>query len=1040
MDKFREKDVEDVIVSYLQKNNYEFINKENNNWFKSRLDGVHNPYINVDLLLETMKKFNKYDNTVLQDAVNELIRIDDNSSLFEKNFTFHQMLINGITIERKNVKSNPLVKFINFENIENNIFQVARQVEYRGLKQLRIPDVVVFINGIPLIVMELKSFSEDATEASIEKAYEQIGGNTENDGYRYDIPTLFTYNAFLVISNAVDTRVGTLTSTFDRFSEWKSINGEKGYAESSADLSVLINGLFNHQRLLDLIENNLFFIKDKNDKPIKIMAQYHQYFGAQKAMQSVLEHLKPSGDGKAGLLWHTQGSGKSYTMVMLAHKLIKCKKQLQVPTIVVLTDRIDLDNQLYKTFYSAKDYLGCEPVVAKGRKDLVKKLNGLKQGGIILSIINKFDKDNLPSNNRNNIIVMTDEAHRSHYGIYEQAYYVKNKETDEYEAVFKYGIEKYIRESLPNATYIGFTGTPISTKEKQTTDVFGNIIDVYDMSQSILDKSTVKLFYESRLSRVYTNDKMLSQIDDYYKNLEVKELANKNAIEKSKTQMSKFNVILEDDDLIERFAQDIWKHYEDRSKFLNGKAMIACQTRKMAAKLYNKMLELKPDFKDKLILVATTTNKDTKEVRDLFGDDEHRRALANEFKKDTSKYKIAIVVDMWLTGFDVPDLDTMYFIKRLKAHNLMQAIARVNRVYTGKSSGLIVDYIGLNKALDEALSEYTDKDRNNNVLDVKKAIQGILLDKLEELSKWFDIKDRNIFRTSKDSASRFEAIERGTQKAISSQKDEDKFMQISLAIKQAFVVCNSLVNDEQKSDINYYLAIRSYLLKLRNKNNSVSTKDMNEYVSKLLRDAIKGDEVKVLTKNPEDTTNVFELLSTEKIEEYRNSHPPLIFIEIMKKLSHAAIQEFKNSNYFKAQEYSYKLRKILEQYNSRDTSFDSHKTIVNLVEFAHEMVANENKAQKLGIKGRERAFYDSLIQEKDAALIMKDQILKAMACELSTILEKIAKESPDWYERDASVSEMRIAIRECLIKYKYPPNYRENTIINILKQAEYSFR
>ena len=1024
--------IEESIISLLQNKGYELID-ENDNWILNRnLDD----FINEELLRECLMKINKISNVnVIQDAINSVKRLE-NPSLFERNFAFHKILIDGITIESKDFQVNPLIKFIDFINPENNVFQVCHQVKFKEGKNTRIPDVIVYINGLPLIVMELKSFDEDATNATLEHAYAQLGANSEHDGYRYDIPTLFNYNSFLVISDGVCTKVGTLTSKIDRYNEWKSVNGEKGYDDTCVTkLNVLINGLFEKIRLIDFIKNNIFFILDKNDKPIKIMAQYHQFFGVNKALDSIIKTIKPNGNGKAGIIWHTQGSGKSFSMVMLAHRLL-IEKGLNVPTIVLLTDRIDLDDQLYKTFFSAKNYLKCEPVIAISRADLVKKLNNIKQGGIILTTIGKFDKENLPKNERNNIIVMTDEAHRGHYGIYETVHYEKNAETDEMEAVFKYGIEKYIRDALPNATFIGFTGTPVSTKDKQTTDIFGDIIDVYDMTQSVIDGSTVKLYYESRLAKVWTNEEILKQIDEYYSDLENNAKADKNSIERSKAEMSKIKVILEDDDMIRLFASDILNHYEERKGFLNGKAMIVCQTRIAAAKLYNEIINQKPEYKDKTILVVTESNKDTEEQRQLFKNSEYRKELGEEFKKDNSKYKIAIVCDMWLTGFDVPDLDVMYFIKRLKSYNLMQAIARVNRVYPGKVYGLIVDYIGLNKALDSALTEYTDRDRTNNVQDIKKEIYVILKEKLSILNEWFYKVEKSKFYST-DSLTRFTAIQEGAQFILADKKNrEDPFINdLSLAIKQAFVVCGGIVSSNQKDDIMYYLAIRSYILKLRNKPGVVSTKEMNEYVSNLLADAIKGDEVKVLTKDKDTSINVIDLLSKEKIEELRKKNPPHVFVEIVKKILEKAIAESRKNNYFKSQEYSKRLRKILEKYNDRDATFAPEATIVDLVSFASEMVSDEKEANKLGIFGRERAFYDALVRDKSAHELLSDETLKLIARELKEVVEEYA--STDWSNKEATRAKMRIKIKECLKKYNYPPEYTKTAVDDVIKQAEY---
>lgn len=1024
--------IEEAIISLLQNKEYELID-ENDFWVSNRkLDD----FFNRNLLLETLKKINHiYDETILNEAINTLTRLE-NPSLFERNCLFHKYLIEGVTVESKDYDINPLIRFIDFNNHENNIFQVSHQIKFNEGKSTRIPDIIIFINGLPLVVMELKSFDESATDATLEHAYAQLGANSEHDGYRYDIPTLFNYNAFLVISDGASTKVGTLTSKIDRYNEWKSVNGEKGYDDNCVTkLNVLIDGLFNKKRIIDVIKNNLFYIQDKNDKPVKIMAQYHQYFGVNKSLESIKKSIKPNGNGKAGIIWHTQGSGKSFSMVMLAHKLL-LESSLSVPTIVVLTDRIDLDDQLYKTFYSAKNYLKTEPQIALSRADLVKKLGSIKQGGIILTTIGKFDKENLPKNDRNNIIVMTDEAHRGHYGIYETVHYIKDETNNEMEAVFKYGVEKYIREALPNATFIGFTGTPISTKDKQTTDIFGDIIDIYDMTQSVIDGSTVKLYYESRLAKVWTNDEVLKQIDEYYDDLDKTENADKNSIERSKAEMSKIKVILEDDNMIDLFARDIMKHYQERKNFLNGKAMIVCQTRLAAAKLYKKIVEeVCPEMKDQIILVVTESNKDNDEMRKLFGNSDYRKELGEEFKKDTSKYKIAIVVDMWLTGFDVPDLDVMYFIKRLKSYNLMQAIARVNRVYPGKIYGLIVDYIGLGKALDNALTEYTDRDRTNNVQDVRQEIYNLLKEKISILNEWFYKIEKAKFYSS-DSLTRFTAIQEGAQFVLEDKKREDAFMlDLSLSIKQAFVVCGGICTQDEKDDALYYLAIRSYILKLKSKNGPVSTTDMNKFVSSLLVDAIKGDEVKVLSKSDESNKNVIDLLSLKKIEELRKKNPPLVFVEIVKKLLERAIAESRKNNYFKSQEYSKRLRKILEKYNDRDANFIPEETIVDLVSFASEMVSDEKAANKLGIYGRERAFYDALIRDKSAQELLNDETLKLIARELKDVVEEYA--STDWSNKESTRAKMRTKIKECLKKYNYPPEYTKAAVDDVIKQAEY---
>ncbi len=1025
-----EKIVEETIISLLQNKGYDFLDRTDE-WVQTRnLDD----FINHDLLMNALEKINPgLSDEILKETIKTIERID-NPSLYERNYQFHKYLTDGITIESKKYDVNPLVRLIDFSKPENNIFQVSHQIQFREGHDTRIPDVIVFINGIPLIVMELKTFDEDGTNADLHHAFLQLGGGSEKSGYRYDIPTLFNYNAFLVISDGATTKVGTLTSPEDRFSEWKSVSGEKGYDKNCVNqLNILIDGLFCKEHLIDLIHNNIFFIKDKNDKPVKIMSQYHQYFGVLKSVQSILKARKPEGNGKAGIVWHTQGSGKSFSMVMLAHRLLQ-SPELNVPTIVLLTDRIDLDDQLYKTFCSAREYLRCDPIIVTSRADLVKKLGTVKQGGIIFTTIGKFDKENLPENKRTNIVVMTDEAHRSHYGIYETVHYEKD-EDGKISPEFKYGVEKYIRDSLPNATFIGFTGTPISNKDKQTTDVFGDIIDVYDMTQSIIDGSTVKLYYESRLAKIWTDEDVLEKIDQYYDDIDKTGRSTPDAIEKSKREMLKLSEILEQDSVVELFAKDILNHYKERKNFLHGKAMVVAQTRKGALKLYKKMRELvNPEDKEKIILVVTESNKDNDDERKIFGNSEYRKELGEEFKKDTSKYKIAIVVDMWLTGFDVPDLDVIYFIKRLKSYALMQAIARVNRVYPGKSSGLIVDYIGLGKALEAALSEYTVRDRKNNVQDVKNEIYNILKEKLSILNEWFYKVDKSKFFSS-NSADRFQAIQVGTQFVLEDRKREKTFRDdLSISIKQAFVACGGIATEEEKNDVYYYLAIRSYILKMRTNPVIVPISEMNKYVASLLADAVQGDEVKVLTQG-DDSVNVIELLSPEKIEKLRESNPPLVFVQIARELLERAIAESRKNNYLKSQEYSKRLRKILEEYNDRDEKFVADETIVQLVQFAQELVGDQKKADELGINGRERAFYDALVRDKSAKDLLDDETLKLIARDLKEIVDKYAK--TDWANKEATRAKMRIEIRKVLAKYNYPPEYQQAAVDGVISQAQY---
>ena len=1037
MIKFCETDVEKTIIELLEGLGYSYID-EDNSWLQER---TLSTFINEQVLLEQLMKINKGVKVrILEEAISEIKKID-HPSLFERNKIFHNYLVDGITIEDYESDVNPLIKLVDFECVENNLFEVGNQIKFHEFtnRSTRIPDVIIFINGLPLVVMELKSFqSLDGT--LLEDAYKQIGGHSESDGYRYDIPTLFNYNAFNVISDGVNSKVGVLTSKFDRYNEWKSINGELGYKDNYAfKLDVLVKGLLRQDRILDVIKNHIFFINKDKSKNIKIMSQYHQYFGVCKSVEKVKYAIKPKGNGRAGLLWHTQGSGKSFSMVMLAHRLIT-NPDLQNPTIIVLTDRNDLDDQLYTTFCSASSYLRTTPMRATSREDLLNKLKTLKQGGIIFTTIQKFDKDKIQVNERTNIIVMADEAHRGHYGIYERISYEKNEDTNEFELVSKYGTEKYIRESLPNATFIGFTGTPVTTADKSTTDIYGEIIDTYDMTQSVNDGSTVRIFYEGRIAKVWTDDRLLHRIDEYYDDLENGGVSDA-VIEESKKRMSSIKVILEDEDIITLLAKDILEHYEIRKKFLNGKAMVVMPTRKAAAILYNKLYEviaekgLTEEYKDKIVAIVTESNKDDEETRNLFKNVNYRENMAKEFKSEKGNIKIAIVVDMWLTGFDVPDLDVMYLFKKMKQHNLMQAIARVNRVFPGKESGLIVDYIGLAKALDEALDNYTARDKELNIKDIQEVALTILKEKLSIFNEWFyKIKVDNFKSTS--AKTRFEVIQEGASFVLENEKRKKEYMKISLDLKYAYTVCAGMLSKDEHYIVQYYLSVRNYILKLEVGNGPISIGDINEEVAKLVADAIKGDEVKVLTQlGTNDSASLVDLLRPEKIEELKKSNPPHVFIKIIENLLKQVIAESRKTNLFKAQQYSEKLRRILEKYHDRQGDFDTTDTIVKIIDFAQEVVTDEDEAMKKGLSGRERAFYDALVGNKSAYELLTDETLKCIAHELKDIVEEYA--TTDWSKKKSTQAKMRKAIKHLLKKYNYPPEYTEDAIKTVIKQAEY---
>ncbi|MDD4584803.1 MAG: type I restriction endonuclease subunit R, partial [Bacilli bacterium] len=989
-----ESDVEEYVISKLEMFGYQYLNNEDDElcWASSRkLD----EFIDEDVLRAQLIKINKgVKLALINDAIYSIKRIT-NPMLFERNRIFHEYLVKGIEVETGNEQSNPTIKLIDFENIENNLFNVANQLKFNEKGQTRIPDVLVFINGLPLIIFELKS-PECREDTFLQNAYDQLGGKGDKDGYRYDIPTLFNYNAFLVISDGANSKVGTLTSDITRYSEWKSVNGEQGYKKNfTRKLDVMLDGMFSKERLLDIIKNYLFFIRNDKEKPVKILAQYHQYFGAIKAYENIKEHKKPSGDGKAGIIWHTQGSGKSYTMLMLAHRLIN-DASLNNPTIVVLTDRNDLDNQLKGTFDSAKEFLNTKIKQADSRTDLLNELKDIKVGGIVFTTLQKFDKVNTFTNQRNNIIVFSDEAHRSHYGLDEKI--VMKKESEEIvKYISKYGMEKYIRDSLPNATFIGFTGTPVKTRDKMTTAIFGDIVDTYDMTQSIEDGSTVKLYYESRLAKVWLDNEILKEIDHYYDDIVSSNVATEEQVVESQKKLTNMELIVGDIDRLKLLANDIYNHYQGRKNFLNGKAMIVCMSRKIAYKLYKLLLEIDPKLEEDIALVVTDSNKDSEDMRNIFRTKKDRDELARNFKgedlkKGIHRKKIAIVVDMWLTGFDVPDLDVMYIDKPMQGHNLMQAIARVNRVFPGKESGLIVDYIGLNKPLAKALSDYTARDQKFNLQDVQNTAKSLIDEDMSILDEMLYTVDKNRFFNI-DSKSRFQSIQDGAEFVLYNEDRKKDFLKITRRLKDAFIVAAGILNDEYKTKILYYISVRHYIMKLDYEGYQFNTEEINKHVEELISEAIKGDEIKVLSQVSEDKEKVkiWELLSEDSIEELRKTNPPHIFIKIMQKLLNEAIKEYKQYNLIKSNEYSEKLRLLLDRYNTREDASSINQTILGLVDFSKEMVNDKTTAEKNHLKGREKAFYDALIKEESAVAMMKDGVLYQIAAELKDIVQEYAK-------------------------------------------------
>lgn len=782
--------------------------------------GYREPFYRADLVA-SMRRLNP---SLPADAMEQGIKQITNISigtLEQNNEQFTLWMQNGLEVGylQDGEERTALMRLIDYERPERNLFKVVNQWRVEEYKNKRC-DMVVMVNGLPLVVVELKSaVSEDAT---IDDAYKQI------KNYQQSVPSLFSYNAFNVISDMSETRAGTITAKEARYMEWKTVDGSY---ESTliADYRTFFLGMFQQRRLLDILQNYICFDKNQG-RYAKILTAYHQYYAVGKALERTKEAVE--GNGKIGVFWHTQGSGKSLSMVFYAHQLVQ---RLPEVTIVVVTDRKDLDNQLFGQFCRCKDFLRQEPVNAQSRNDLGSLLQGRQSGGIIFTTIQKFEEGDTPLSPRRNIIVMSDEAHRSQYG---------DEHWDAQSQRMKKGFSQKMREALPGASFIGFTGTPISDRDRDTEEVFGHYIDIYDMSQAVDDGATRPVYYESRVVNLRLDDDTMKLLNDEFDHLG-DEGATEEQIRKAKQEHSRLEVLLGEDATIDTLTRDIVHHYEDnRAQELTGKAMIVALTRPIAIKIYRKILELRPGWTEKVKVVMSGSNQDPEDWQQIIGNEAYKKELARKFKDDDDPMKIAIVRDMWLTGFDVPSLATMYVYKPMSGHNLMQAIARVNRVFPGKEGGLIVDYVGIAQALKSAMQQYTNRDRHRfGDPDIAKTALLKWREEMEVCRDQLHGFDYTGF-FAQDNTKRAAAITAGANYLSAPallQKKKD-FMEHSALLHNATTLCRSLLDERQKMEVCYMDALRVMMLKLSQKG-KISRHEINERIGDLLRQSVKTDGV-----------------------------------------------------------------------------------------------------------------------------------------------------------------------------------------------------
>ena len=971
-------------------------------------------------------------------------------SLYENNLHTYRLMVEGFSLKRDDSSLPDLyVEPIDFggKSLSNNIFRVVNQLEIKGA-ETRIPDGIVYVNGLPVVVLEFKSAVKE--ETTIMDAYRQLTVR-----YRRDIPELFKYNAFVVISDGVNNKYGSLFAPYDFFYAWRKVHAEERALDGINSLKTMMQGLFRRERLLSVLKDFVFFPDSSKDER-KVVCRYPQFFAAHKLFENIRLHskLRPDGDGKGGTYFGATGCGKSITMLFLSRMLMR-SREFASPTIVLITDRTDLDDQLSKLFGTAKRFIGDECVVeVESREKLREHLAGRTSGGVFLTTIHKFTEDTSLLSERANIICISDEAHRSQTNLSLQV-----RQTDK-GVKRNYGFAKYLHDSLPNATYVGFTGTPIDA----TIDVFGEVVDAYTMTESVADGITRRIVYEGRAAKVLLDHAKLKEIEAYYKQC-AEEGANEYQIEESKKAVTKMERILGDADRLQAVAEDFIAHYENRvaeGSTVEGKAMFVCANRTIAFDLYRKIIALRPEWVqlpepepvsdgndvgegqerpvEKIKLIMTRNKDDEPALYDLLGTDEDRKVYAEAFKKPKSNFKIALVVDMWTTGFDVDCLDTMYIDKPLQQHTLVQTISRVNRVYPGKDKGLVVDYIGIKNNMNIALRRYAQGDvGQDSVENVEQSIT-LVKDELDIIRRMFGEFDYSVFTTGTP-LEQLDCLNRGAELMQRTKEQENLFMGHAKKLKSAFNLCSNSdqISDAEREEIHYFCGVRSVIYKLT-MGESPDASQMNRRVSEMIEEAIQSEGVEEIIQIGNDKDNL-DVLSEEYMERLNRLKLPNTKVKLMERLLKTVITEFKKVNKVRGVDFSKRLNALVEKYNSRkDSAIFADEVLTEVANQMADLLKELNKEKKsfldLGISYEEKAFYDILeaIAKQFGFEYPKDKMLQ-LAAAIKKIVEDKSKYT-DWAARDDIKAELKMDLILVLAEYGYPPVTNDEVYKEILEQAE----
>ena len=1039
MSDFNEHALEMSIMELFQGEQYEYISG----------DKIHRERSEI-LLTDDLWQYlyNRYSNEgITPSEVDSIILMLKNISgtIYEANKTVYKIICNGFIFNREDrTKKDIYIELIDFDTPENNIFKVVNQFEITGINnQMRIPDGIVFINGIPVVVLEFKSAVKENT--TIMDAYTQLTVR-----YCRDIPELFKYNAFIVISDGASNKYGSLFSPYEFFYAWRKVEADDKELDGIDSLLTMIKGLFRKDRLLAVIKDFVYF-PDNSDRETKIVCRYPQFFAASKLYDNIKLHLRPDGDGKGGTYFGATGCGKSYTMLFLTRMLMKSADFCN-PTILIITDRTDLDDQLSKQFVDSKKYIGDEKVISiDSRAQLKKELQGNESGGVYLTTIQKFTEDLDVLTDRANVICISDEAHRSQISLD-----MKVKFTDT-TVERTYGFAKYLHTSLPNATYVGFTGTPVDG----TIEVFGKVVDSYTMTEAVKDGITVNLVYDGRAARVTLDQDKIKEIEEYYAKCE-KEGSNEYQIEESKKAVANLEVIIGDPDRLRVLAQDFINHYETRvaeGATVAGKAMFVCANRTIAYNFYKIIIEMRPEWAEKKLcddgaeltekdkrelkpiekikLIMTRNKDDEKELYDMLGTKDDRKEYDRQFKNIKSNFKIAIVVDMWLTGFDVPALDTIYIDKPIKQHSLIQTISRVNRVYEGKDKGLIVDYIGIKKNMNDALKKYTDFE-TDEFEGVDQCVT-IVKDQLEVLGQMFSkFDDQKYF--SGTPTEQLNCLKRAVEYVQKSEETELRFMAAVKRMKQAFNLCSASdkLSDSDRDYIHFYCAVRSVLFKMT-KGDAPDIAQMNARVREMLEGAIQSDGIEELFETGKHIS--VDIFSDEYIDKINAIELPNTKIKLLQKLLKQAIDEFKKVNRIMGVEFTDRMNKVVDDYNNRrrdeayanDVLDDVAEQLTNLLT---ELKKEQNSFKNMGINYEEKAFYDILkvVSQKYEFDYPEDKMIE-LSREIKSIIDDKAKYTDYLVKEDIKAS-MRFDLAVILKRYGYPPVTIDDVYKEVLEQAE----